>query len=201
MNDRVATRAALLEMRDERHSMREGYTFLDEKCLLLAGAMLRELHRFETLWHECTTQQTRVEAALGAALGRHGLEGLALYPLDPASTGALTIGVSKHSVMGVALLDAAAEITLPRVFDSLLRTPEADACARAHADLLRIATELAASSANLERLLHEYRRSSRRARALDGVLLPELDHDIDDMALKLEEQERDEAIAMRPRSL
>lgn len=199
MNDRVATRATLLDMRDERHSMREGFTFLDEKCLLLAGAMLRELNRFESLWRACATQQAQVETALAAALGRHGLEGLAVYPLDPASTGALTLNVRKHSVMGVPMLDAAADIRLPHVVDALLRTPEADACARAHSHLLGIAAELAASSANLERLLHEYRRSSRRARALDGVLLPELDHAIDDMALKLEEQERDEAIAMRPR--
>ncbi len=199
MNDRVATRSTLLELRDERHSMREGYTFLDEKCLLLAGAMLRELTRFEALWREYATLQVRAEDTLRAALGRHGLQGLALYPLDPASMGGLALNIRKSSVMGVPLVDVVTDIRLPVVVDPLLRTPEADACARAHADLLRVGTELAAVSGNLERLDHEYRRTSRRARALDGVLLPELEHDIDEMALNLEEQEREEAIMMRPR--
>jgi V/A-type H+-transporting ATPase subunit D len=201
MNDRVATRSTLLELRDERHSMREGYTFLDEKCLLLAGAMLHELTRFEALWRDYATQQMHAEDALRAALGRHGLEGLARYPLDPATISELALNIRRRAVMGVPLVDAAAQVKLPAVVDPLLRSPEADACARAHAELLRVATELAAVGANLERLDREYRRTSRRARALDGVLLPELDHDIAQMALTLEEQEREEAIMMRPRRI
>ena len=43
------TRAALLELQDERHAMREGYVFLDEKCLLLAGEMLRQLQHHGAL--------------------------------------------------------------------------------------------------------------------------------------------------------
>ena len=199
MSERVATRSVLLELREERSSMREGFTFLDEKCLLLAGSMLRELTRFESLWQDYTARRSDADDALRAALGRHGLEGLAIYPLEPRSPGTLTIDVERRSIMGVALLGVVANIRLPDVVDPLLRTPEADACAQAHATLLRMAAELAASSANLERLLHEYRRTVRRARALDGVLLPELEHEVDTMALTLEEQEREDAIFMRPR--
>jgi V/A-type H+-transporting ATPase subunit D len=199
MSNRVATRSTLVELRDEQHSMREGYTFLDEKCLLLAGAMLGELTRFESLWREHAQKRADAEDALGAALGRHGLEGLAIYPLSSAEPGGLALAVERRSVMGVALLDVIPEVRIPAVADPLLRSPEADACAQAHASLLRSAAELAAAGANLERLQHEYRRTSRRARALDAVLLPEIERDIDDMALTLEEQERDEAVSMRPR--
>ena len=200
MSERVATRSVLLELREERNSMREGFTFLDEKCLLLAGAMLRELTRYQALWQELVLWVKDADDALRAALGRHGLEGLAIYPLSEESAEPRwVLNIGHRSVMGVPLLDASCKTTPPLVAAPLLRSPEADACAQAHAQLLRKATELAAAGANLERLLHEYRRTSRRARALDSVLLPELDHDVSEMTLTFEEQEREEAILMRPR--
>ncbi len=45
MTDITPTRGIALELNDERRAMHEGYVFLDEKCLLLAGEMLRELER------------------------------------------------------------------------------------------------------------------------------------------------------------
>lgn len=200
MSARVATRSVLLELRDERSSMREGFTFLDEKCLVLAGALLAELNRYQALWGELAALVRDADEALSAALGRHGLEGLAIYPLlQDAGEPRWVFHSERRSVMGVALLDAACKITPPMAAEPLLRTPEADACASAHAKLLCKATELAASAGNLERLQHEYRRTSRRARALDGVLLPELDREVEEMAVLFEEQEREEAILMRPR--
>ena len=49
MSDATPTRSAVLELKDERHAMREGYNFLDEKCMLLAGEMLRELAHHDSL--------------------------------------------------------------------------------------------------------------------------------------------------------
>lgn len=197
MSERIATRSALLELVDERYAMAEGYAFLDEKCLLLAGEMLRELKRYEALWgaHERLAQAA--ENALSAALGRHGLEGLAAYPLAARTADSFELQVTRRSIMGVPLVDATTNLRPPRVATPLLRTPEADACAQAHAALLANAVQLAAAGANLERLMHDYQMSSRRARALDGVLLPELGEDIAQMATTLEEQEREDAIYMR----
>ena len=45
MTDASPTRAVVLELKDEQRAMHEGYVFLDEKCLLLAGEILRELER------------------------------------------------------------------------------------------------------------------------------------------------------------
>jgi V/A-type H+/Na+-transporting ATPase subunit D len=50
---------------------------------------------------------------------------------------------------------------------------------------------------NLERLSLEYRRSVRRARALQDVMLPELDRTIDEIENRLEELEREDAISMQ----
>ena len=52
-------------------------------------------------------------------------------------------------------------------------------------------------SGNLERLSLEYRRSVRRARALQDVMLPELDHSIYDIESRLEELEQEDAVWMR----
>ena len=40
MSEASPTRAAVLELKDEQRAMHEGYVFLDEKCLLLAGEIL-----------------------------------------------------------------------------------------------------------------------------------------------------------------
>jgi len=56
---------------------------------------------------------------------------------------------------------------------------------------------LAASGANLARLAHEYRRTERRVRALENIVLPEIHRDIDFMEEHLELVEQEEVIRVR----
>jgi V/A-type H+-transporting ATPase subunit D len=76
-------------------------------------------------------------------------------------------------------------------------SPEARACHAAFAVLLSLAPRVGSSAGNLERLSEEYRRSIRRARALDDVLIPEAARDLSVMETALEDLEREDAIAMR----
>ena len=99
--------------------------------------------------------------------------------------------------MGVRLLSA--EIVgdaLPPVAPTDF-SPEAEACRQAYVALLEQAAALAALSGNLERLYVEYKRASRRARALQDVILPELDRSIAELETRLEELEQEDAIWMR----
>jgi V/A-type H+-transporting ATPase subunit D len=80
-------------------------------------------------------------------------------------------------------------------------SPEGEACRRGFVALIESATRLAAVSGNLERLSFEYRRSVRRARALQDVLLPELDRAIHVIEGRLEELEQEDAISMRRRAV
>jgi V/A-type H+-transporting ATPase subunit D len=198
MSESPASRSALLELRDERAAMREGFTFLDEKCLLLAGGIVRELRRHATLWPRLRAARGAADEALSAAIGRHGLDGLAALPLAPAAAPRLV--ETGERLMGVRLRAVDAHPSPPALADPQLRSPESAACAIAFADLLPAAAALAACEANLRRLLAEYRRTARRARALDGVLLPELDRAIGAMAGEIEGQEQEDAITMRPRA-
>ena len=56
---------------------------------------------------------------------------------------------------------------------------------------------LADLAANLERLRAEYARTARRARAMEDVLLPEIDATLAAIDTALEELEREEAVRVR----
>jgi len=175
--------------------MREGYVFLDEKCLLLAGAMLRELRSYETLRGELRALQREAGLALRSAVARHGLQGLQCYPslsLDQAR-----VELHPRPLLGVALQDASLLGASSSAPPSVYPSGEADACRALHAKMIERLVALAAHSGNLERLYREYRRTARRARALQEVLLPEVGRMIGDFEARLEELERDEALWAR----
>jgi V/A-type H+/Na+-transporting ATPase subunit D len=195
MTDVTPTRSAVLELRDERRAMSDGCTFLDEKCLLLAGEILRELERHDALQRAFLAAHQAAVAALRAAVARHGLHGLQAYPA--ADLTASRVERVTRTLMGVRLQDAAwlaDSVPAAPAFDA---SPEGEACRRAYTTVLEAATPLAAATGNLQRLLSEYRRSVRRVRALQDVLLPELDHDVADIEGRLEELEQEDAIWMR----
>ena len=198
MNETTPTRSAVVELKDERRAMHEGYVFLDEKCLLLAGEIMRELARHDTLQHRLRELHEEAVAALGAAVARHGLQGLQIY--TPTDLGAAAVQCRRRSLMGVSLQDATLDAIAAPAADAVHRSPEAEACRSAFAALLAEAAGSAAVAGNLERLSIEYRRSVRRARALQDVMLPELDQTIAAIDGRLEELEREDAIWMRQRA-
>jgi V/A-type H+-transporting ATPase subunit D len=196
MRDLSPTRAALLELQDEKRALHEGHVFLDEKCLLLAGEMLRQLQRHSEQQRTLTQAHEAAMDALRAALARHGLQGLQVQP--PLDESAARLGQRASSLMGVPLQEAEwiadPDATEPQ---SVARSPELRECRRAFLALAAAAAPLAAVSGNLERLSAEYRRSVRRARALQDVMLPELARDIADIETRLEELEQQDALSMR----
>ena len=198
MSETTPTRAAVLELKDEQRAMHEGYVFLDEKCLLLAGEMLRQLARHAELEVHLHTAHEAAMSALLAALARHGLEGLQVQPA--AGQEASTVALESRSLMGVPLQDAAWSAAEEAAAAAVNPSPESRACRAAFAALLGAAVPLAAVTGNLERLSQEYRRSVRRARALQDVLLPELGRSIHGIETRLEELEQEEAVLMRRRA-
>ena len=175
--------------------MQEGYVFLDEKCLLLAGAMLRELRRFEEASGRLCLLQSQAAAALAAALRHHGLQGLQCYPASPQNE--ITLQLRQRFLLNVPLLDASAGREQAETAEPAYLSAEAEACRSAFSTLTQQLAVMAAMSGNLERLYRDYRRSVRRVRALQDVLLPELDHDLNQVETQLEDLERDEALGAR----
>ena len=191
------TRSALLESRDERHVMGEGFRFLDEKRLLLAAEMVRQLESYQRLRAAFGDGHARAVAALGDAVARHGLHGTAVYPAPRADNA--RVAVEQARFFGVTLIGAvewhAGDPPEPR--RPAHPSPEGRLCREAFQELVRLGAELAAVTGNLQRLLGEYKRTERRARALEDVILPELDEAIHEMDVRLEEMEQEEAIRVR----
>jgi V/A-type H+-transporting ATPase subunit D len=196
MPEVTPTRTALLELREERQGMAEGYRFLDETRLVLAAELLHELARYERLAAELGRLNAAAHRLLEDALARHGLEGLDAYPaLRPQ---AVALSSERRSVLGVAYEEVrlAYPVEAP---PAVLASPEAEACRRAFADLVPRAAELAAARGNVERLSEAYLRAARRARALEDVLLPEIDRNLAEVAEALEDLDREDAVRVRHR--
>jgi V/A-type H+/Na+-transporting ATPase subunit D len=195
MAEFTPTRSLAIALADERRTMREGYAFLDEKCLLLAGEMLREVRQWQQRKRQFRAAWRQAQRTLRAALARHGLQALQLYPALPLQA---ALATRRRTLLGVAMqaaeLGAAAPTTPP---PALLPSPEAEACRRAFAALLPQLVEMAALSGDLARLHAEYKRTVRRVRALQDVLLPEIEATLAEIETSLEELEQDEAAVLR----
>jgi len=194
MNDLTPTRSLLIALGDERRTMREGYAFLDEKCLLLAGEMLRQFRLHQTISKELAGLLSPARLALAAALARHGLQGLQVVP---PGTSHQRLRVDRRPLLGVVTLSAHALGDLGPAPPPVHPSPEAEACRAIYARVAARLGELAGVSTTLARLLAEYRRTVRRVRALQDVLLPELDADIADIETRLEDMEREDALTAR----
>jgi len=67
-------------------------------------------------------------------------------------------------------------------------------CCRISWNAVRQGATLAELSGNIHRLLLEYRLTERRARALENIILPEIDQALGDMSVHLEEMELEDVI-------
>ncbi len=196
MAEFTPTRSLAIALQDERRTMREGYAFLDEKCLLLAGEMLRAVRLWREHRRTWRAAWRVARSALRAAIARHGLQGLQLYPAVELTA---TLSTQRRTLLGVTLQSATlVAAPPPTAMEAAANpSPEAEACRRAFASLLPLATEMAALSGDLARLHAEYRRTVRRVRALQDVLLPEIETTLAEIETSLEELEQDEAAVLR----
>ena len=192
----LATRVAFLELKDERRLIQEGYELLDEKRVLLATEIMRQLRHYAALRAELERLQAAALEALEAAVGMHGFDKLTVEPkLDLGRT---LLGVHEQSFLGLRLVEAALEDRAPPP-DPTARpsTPEARACALTFRRLVGRHVELAACVASLRRLVQEYVRTERRARALENVVLPEIDDSLRFIEEQLDAVDQEEAVRVR----
>ncbi|MEP6548944.1 MAG: V-type ATP synthase subunit D [Gammaproteobacteria bacterium] len=192
------SRVALLDLQDEQRLVREGYELLDEKRILLAAEIRRQLGRLRTWRGRAHIAEIAARAALMAALNRHGLDELSVYPPLPLSDAPLQF--SRARLFGLELLEVH---WLPSVSSAVEQsvnpTPEARACALAYRDWLALLAEIAACCVNLRRLIREYVRTERRARAVENVLLPEIDSGLKFIQEQLEGLDQEEIARLRQR--
>ena len=191
------TQAAVLELRSEQEVVREAYVFLDEKRLLLASELLRQLRLYQQLSSELDALHESATDAMQAALMHHGLNGLQVYPTKSFEDAEFK--QDRRNFMGVDLIET--ELILENAADQITLPPnpsaKAENCSRLFCDIAMKSAVLAGISGNLYRLLAEYRITERRSRALENIILPEIDLSLREMSTHLEELDLEDAIRVR----
>jgi V/A-type H+-transporting ATPase subunit D len=196
MREVTPTRSSALALGDERKLMRQGYEFLDEKRTLLAGEILRRLALYQELTRRFAVELADAAAKLAAAVERHGLDNLQAYPARDPPLHAPTL--KRTAFLGVAIISLGeAEDDVRETKNAFDPSPEAEACRAAFERLARTAAEAGIEAGNLHRLAREYRRTERRAKALENVLLPEIDDAIKRVDEQLDTMDREEAVRIR----
>ena len=193
--DVIATRVAWLELSDERRQVREGYELLDEKRMLLAGEIMRGLAAYAELAARRGRQQAEAQAATAGALAACGCDGLAVEP--PVDLRPARLRIHATRFLGIPVATAALEGGGAPAHASLVRLPEVRDCAAAWLGLARTTAETAALAGSLRRLAAEYVRTERRARALENVVLPEIDATLQRISEQLDAIDQEEAVRVR----
>ena len=128
MNDLTPTRSALFELKEESQSMREAYSFLDEKRMLLAGTLVQQVNRYDEARSAFEQSFELAALSLWEAISWHGLGALQCQPapdLDPS-----LLIVSKSSILGVSLFEAQLRPRAEQVSgEESSRSPVAQRCA------------------------------------------------------------------------
>lgn len=198
----ILTRTTLLELKDEERLAKEGYELLDEKRILLAADILRRLKRVSLLCAQLAEAEKAARGALRAALVRHGIDELEVYP--PLSMQEDGIETRRSRLLGLEVIEARWRPTTavhPAAGErSVCPSPEASACAAAYRACLASIVELAACCVSLRRLAREYVRTERRTRSIENVLLPELRSLLALLEEQLESLDQEEIARLREAS-
>lgn len=192
-SEMAPTRSAVLQLKDEQDIILEAYDFLDEKRLLLAAELLKQLEHYQDLLEQFEQLRKEAEASLVSAVQRHGLHGLQVYPGQYLENS--DVNIDSKMYMGVDLVTTALVIPDSQQSQYICHpTAEAEQCRQVFIRFLRLSAVLAGVSGNLHRLLAEYKRTERRARALENVVIPEIEQNLKEMSSHLEELDQEDVI-------
>ena len=196
MREITPTKSAALGLGEERRLMHQGFEFLDEKRMLLAGEMLRQLHRYEERAAVFAAEQAAAAEALARAVERHGLDAIQVYPR--AESAAEPPPCTTNRFLGVMLRQAE---PWPETTEApalpVDPSAEAETARAAFARLIRTSLDIGVFAGNLQRLAREYRRVERRAKALENVLLPEVEATLKHVVEQLDMLDQEEAVRVQ----
>lgn len=196
MAEIIPTRGAALALAEEKRFIETGYEFLDEKRMLLAATLLEELEHWRAARRAYDSELAGAVVALKAAVARHGVQALELYPTAPGEAGGLAFRT--RNFLGLGLLEPPEmSWTAPEPAVTLDASAAAEECRAAFAALVPLAVQVAVRTSNIRRLIHEYRATERRARALENVILPETVANLAAVTEHLDQSDQEEALRIR----
>ena len=191
----LATRVAFLELKDERRLIQEGYELLDEKRVLLATEIMRQLRHYAALQAEL--QALGARRAGGRSRAPSACTASTTSPSSPSSTSADADGRCTSSRSSACAWSRPRSTTGAAARTARASLDARSARLRQRLPPLRAPVELAACVASLRRLVREYVRTERRARALENVVLPEIDESLRFIEEQLDALDQEEAVRVR----
>lgn len=196
MSDLIPTRGAALALAEEKNLIETGFGFLDEKRVLLATNLLRELKEWQQVSKEYQTVHEGATTALKSAVKRHGLESVQLYPAPLFDVDSISLKITNY--LGVKLASEPVLVwEVKPVIGVVDSSAQVEDCRQAFSKLVPLAAQLGVKQSNIARLIKEYRATERRARALENVLLPEATAALRKITDYLDEADQEEAIRIR----
>jgi V/A-type H+-transporting ATPase subunit D len=192
----TVSRAALLELRREKELIEQGHRFLDEKRMQLARELLQRLERWVALLEKLDTAENEARDALIDAVTAHGVGDLQAYP--PGKIEKLDMEQDNNGFLGLVLPVMALTLEIEGTLEApTVKRPLVTLAANRYADLVEIAGEGAALLTAMLRLEDEYKRTERSVRALENVVMPEIQEEEKFTEEALAELEQEEAVRVR----
>lgn len=191
----AATRSAFLELQDEQILIQEGYDLLDQERILIAAEILQQLSSYQSRFEAYTAEHEKALKALAGASSRLGFDGLTIHP--PVAVKSVELARVSRLFLGVVLDDDLDFTIETEPHQTGVVYPEAVQCARCFTELTKQSAILGAQAANLRRLCAKYIQTERRAKALENVLLPEIQQALKFIDEKLEAVEQEDVIRVR----
>jgi V/A-type H+-transporting ATPase subunit D len=185
------TRSAALELKREISVIEEGKGFLDKKQQLLARELLAEISNYEGSYARHIVLQRKLQLEFLELVRNYGVDllDLCVEPEDQkvAYNQRAVFGVNLYALKNLAFVENVSDgVSYPlENYVSLGR------------EYLHIAAGLAAMEGNILRLRNEYLKTAQRTRALENVVLPELQTRSSAIDSALEEVEREDSILFR----
>jgi V/A-type H+-transporting ATPase subunit D len=141
--------------------------------------------------------QAEARDAMQKAVMHHGLDGLQVYPTG--SFAGAEHNQRLMNFMGVKLVETELVMEKAQETGTMAANPSAraDNCARLFAEIVIKSAVLAGVTGNLHRLLAEYRITERRSRALENIILPEIERTLRETESHIEELDLEDAIRVR----
>lgn len=199
MQSITGTRIELLARRTQLQLAQQGYELLEQKRTALMHELVKMLDRVieETHNLEQSLNQARQAMAWAETLaGPAAVTNAAMAVRDE-----FTLHIETVKLMGVEIPDIeqrhVARSALGRGYSITGTSSAIDEAALAFEDVVETIIKQAESELRLKRLLDEIQRTSRRLNALENILIPRLQREIDYIEMSLNEQERQDQYRFR----
>lgn len=199
MQSITGTRIELLTRRTQLQLAQQGYELLEQKrtalmreLVKMVDLVIEETNNLEESLYQARQAMARAETLAGPA---------AVTNATMAARDEFTLHIETVKLMGVEIPDIeqrrVARSALGRGYSITATSSAIDEAALAFEDTVETIIKQAESELRLKRLLDEIQRTSRRLNALEHILIPRLQREIDYIEMSLNEQERQDQYRFR----